>query len=120
ATPFGKIFSTNITPDVQTGIGSWTEVDLRGALREGVRPGGVHLYPAFPYTQRWLMRLWNAMFLNQGAYRPNSAKSAEWNRGAYLVEALAHCSACHSPRNVMGAERADQWMTGGALIDEVP
>jgi mono/diheme cytochrome c family protein len=156
ATPFGKIYSTNISPDPQTGIGNWTEAQFRRALREGIRPDGVHLYPVFPYTaftkitdadasalfaylksvppqrvavppdemsfpfnQRWLMGMWNSMFLDQGAYRPNSAKSPEWNRGAYLVEALAHCSACHSPRNAMGAERSDKLMTGGVLIDAV-
>jgi mono/diheme cytochrome c family protein len=74
----------------------------------------------FPFNQRWLMGLWNSLFFEQGAYRADAAKSAQWNRGAYLVEALAHCSACHSPRNVMGAERSDKLMTGGVLTEPVP
>jgi mono/diheme cytochrome c family protein len=49
-TPFGTIYSTNITPDPGTGIGSWTLQDFDRALREGMRPGGEHLYPVFPYT----------------------------------------------------------------------
>jgi mono/diheme cytochrome c family protein len=49
-TPFGKMYSTNITPDEETGIGGWTEAQFAAALREGVRPNGDHLYPAFPYT----------------------------------------------------------------------
>src|SRR5687768_15261260 len=49
-TPFGKIYSTNITPDEQTGIGKWTEAQFAQALRKGVRPDGTHLYPVFPYT----------------------------------------------------------------------
>ena len=49
-TPFGTIYSTNITPDPLTGIGNWSEIDFLNSLRHGVRPGGDHLYPAFPYT----------------------------------------------------------------------
>jgi mono/diheme cytochrome c family protein len=156
-TPFGTLYSTNISPDRQSGIGGWTEAQFRRALREGVRPDGTHLYPAFPYTaftkivdadvsalfaylrsvparastvppnrlsfpysQRWLMGPWNSLFLDAGPYQPNPAKSEAWNRGAYLVAALEHCSACHTPRNRFGAERADQFMAGGTLIDQVP
>ena len=49
-TPFGTIYSTNITPDPHTGIGSWTKIDFLNSLRHGVRPNGDHLYPAFPYN----------------------------------------------------------------------
>ena len=49
-TPFGTIYSTNITPDPLTGIGNWSEVDFLNSLRHGLRPDGDHLYPAFPYT----------------------------------------------------------------------
>ena len=49
-TPFGTIYSTNITPDPLTGIGNWSEIDFLNSLRHGVRPDGDHLYPAFPYT----------------------------------------------------------------------
>src|SRR5262249_10087280 len=49
-TPFGRIYSSNITPDPTTGIGQWTAADLRRAMQEGVGRGGGHLFPAFPYT----------------------------------------------------------------------
>jgi mono/diheme cytochrome c family protein len=156
-TPFGKIYSTNITPDTQTGIGKWTASQFRQALREGVRPDGEHLYPVFPYTsftkiadadvaalfaylkslpavsakapendlsfpysQRWLMSLWNKMYFTGGAYKSDPKQSSTWNRGAYLVEALGHCSACHSPRNSLGAESANEAFTGGVYNDKVP
>jgi mono/diheme cytochrome c family protein len=155
-TSFGKIYSTNITPDAQAGIGNWTEQQFRQALREGVRTNGEHLYPAFPYTSftkitdddagalfaylksvpavsakapendmswpysmRSLMSVWNALYFDAGPYRPDAGKSKEWNRGAYLVESLAHCSACHSPRNSLGAEESDMALTGGAYTDHV-
>jgi mono/diheme cytochrome c family protein len=155
-TPFGKIFSTNITPDADTGIGNWSEEQFRRALREGVSADGSHLYPVFPYTsytkvtdedisalfaylqsvpavraeatpnqmsfpynQRWLMSLWKMMFFKGGAYQPVAGQSEEWNRGAYLVEGLTHCSACHSPRNFLGAEKASMALTGGTYNDRV-
>ena len=156
-TPFGKIYSTNITPDADTGIGNWTGEQFLNSMRRGARPDGEHLYPVFPYTaftkvtdedvaalyaylqsipairqeapeneigfpfnQRSLMVIWKAMFFDEGVYEADAAKSAEWNRGAYIVEALAHCGACHSPRNYLGAEHADMAMTGGEYIDRVP
>src|ERR1700722_624545 len=57
-TPFGTLYSTNITPDPSTGIGKWSEQDFVSALRSGVRPNGEHLYPAFPYTA--FTKLWDA------------------------------------------------------------
>lgn len=156
-TPFGKLYSTNITPDPETGIGKWTEQQFERALREGVRPDGAHLYPAFPYTaytkisdadvsalfaylkivkpvnftppanemsfpanQRWALGLWKALFFEEGRFEPDSEQTPEWNRGAYLVEGLGHCSACHSPRNFMGAEKSSMAMTGGEYTDKVP
>ena len=156
-TPFGKIYSTNITPDVETGIGDWTGEQFLNSMRQGVRPNGEHLYPVFPYTaftkvtdedvaalfaylqsipairqeasenelwfpfnQRSLMSIWKAMFFDEGVYKEDNAKSAGWNRGAYLVEALAHCGACHSPRNYLGAEHSAMAMTGGVYTDKVP
>jgi mono/diheme cytochrome c family protein len=150
STPLGVIYSTNITPDVQTGIGSWSAADLRRAMQHGVARNGDHLFPAFPYTaftkvsdadiqaiyaylrtvpavryrppdngwgfaMRWPMRLWNAMFLNSGRFGINLSRSAEWNRGAYLVAGLGHCGSCHTPRNLLLAEKSDQAYQGGVL-----
>ena len=61
---------------------------------------------AFPFNLRPLMAGWNALFHQRGAFAPDPTKSAVWNRGAYLVEGLGHCGACHSPRNALGAEKA--------------
>jgi mono/diheme cytochrome c family protein len=149
-TPFGTIFSTNITPDSDTGIGHWSEAAFRRAMRSGVDRDGRHLYPTFPYDhftdvtddddralyaylmtrepvraparqnqlsfpldRRWLIAGWKLLFLRQGNYQPEPTRSAEWNRGAYLVEGLAHCGACHTPRNALGAERTDASFAGG-------
>ncbi|NOJ45236.1 molybdopterin cofactor-binding domain-containing protein [Bradyrhizobium archetypum] len=150
ATPFGTIYSTNITPDVETGIGAWSYPAFERAMREGIHRDGRHLYPAFPYThfakttdadmqalyaylmaqpavraetppnalafpfnQRPLMAGWNALFHKPSTFQPDPAKSEIWNRGAYLVEGLGHCSACHSPRNALGAEVTGAHLAGG-------
>src|SRR5881394_2052003 len=149
-TPFGIIYSSNITPDSDTGIGRWSEAAFRRAMRSGVDRDGRHLYPtfpydhftnvsdqddqalyaflmtrppvrarppanqlAFPYDQRVMIAGWKLLFLRSGTWRPDSAKSAEWNRGGYLVEGLAHCGSCHTPRNALGAERGEQQFAGG-------
>jgi mono/diheme cytochrome c family protein len=149
-TPFGTIFSTNISPDAKTGIGTWSEQAFRRAMREGISRDGHHLYPAFPYDHytrvtdddvtalyaflmtrdpveapapsndlkfpfgfRPLIAGWNFLYLDKSPVRPDPAQSAEWNRGAYLVESLGHCSACHSPRNALGAEDKRQYLGGG-------
>jgi mono/diheme cytochrome c family protein len=138
--PFGTLFSTNITPDKETGIGNYSDQDFLNAVQRGIRPDGTRLYPAmpypsytrmtdadalaikaylfslppihsenepstfgFPYNQRWLMAIWSAFFNDNERFRPNTAQSAEWNRGAYLAEALAHCGECHTPRNIASA-----------------
>ncbi|MFC5427511.1 c-type cytochrome [Paraburkholderia denitrificans] len=137
-TPFGKIYSPNITPDRDTGIGRWSNTDFLRAMHEGIGKGGERLYPAFPYVeftrvnerdvlairaylntvapvhyrpppnelrfpfnQRWLMIFWNLFNFDEGHFVPDSKKSAEYNRGAYLVRGLAHCEECHTPRNFM-------------------
>jgi mono/diheme cytochrome c family protein len=74
---------------------------------------------AFPFNVRLLMGFWKRLFFEPGAYQADDAESAEWNRGAYLVEALAHCSACHTPRNVLGAELQQAKMAGGEYSDRV-
>lgn len=149
-TPFGTIYSTNITPDVETGIGAWSYPAFERAMREGIHRDGQHLYPAFPYThfakttdadmqalyaylmaqpairtetppnalafpfnRRPLIAGWNALFHKPGTFEADPAKSEIWNRGAYLVEGLGHCSACHSPRNSLGAEITTAHLAGG-------
>lgn len=70
---------------------------------------------AFPFNQRWLLRLWRALYFDAGVQPEQADKSPEWNRGAYLVEGLGHCGACHTPRNRMGAT-LNEYRLGGALI----
>jgi mono/diheme cytochrome c family protein len=155
-TPFGTIYSANITSDKETGIGGWSEEQLARAMREGIDDEGHHLYPAFPYTaytnvtdddihaiyaylksltpvsytppknelsfpfnQRGLLAIWDALYLKKAPYKPDTAQSAEWNRGAYLVEGLGHCGACHTPRNQLGGERTSLALTGGVYQDDI-
>jgi mono/diheme cytochrome c family protein len=155
-TPFGVIYSANITPDVTTGIGAWSERDFARALHEGIAADGRHLYPAFPYTAytkvtdhdvhaiyaylrslepvrytpppnelrfpssiRGLLAGWNLLYLQPGRYVSDPAKSAEWNRGAYLVQGLGHCGACHTPRSLLGGERMSEALAGGTYLDEI-
>jgi mono/diheme cytochrome c family protein len=150
ATPFGTLYSTNITPDPATGIGRWSIEDFRRAMREGVAPDGRQLYPAFPYDHfarvdlrdidaiyaylmtregvrasvppnalrapfgtRPLIAAWKLMYFHPEPIVPDPSQSPEWNRGRYLVEGLAHCGACHSPRNAMGAEQNNRGLSGG-------
>jgi mono/diheme cytochrome c family protein len=69
----------------------------------------------FPFSIRASMAAWNLLFLDKTRFQPNPAKSAEWNRGAYLAEALEHCSTCHTPRNAFMAEDASNPLAGGAV-----
>jgi mono/diheme cytochrome c family protein len=57
----------------------------------------------FPFNQRWLMGIWSAFYNPAQRFEPNENRSPEWNRGAYLVEALGHCGDCHTPRNLAQA-----------------
>jgi mono/diheme cytochrome c family protein len=135
--PFGVIYSTNITPDKQTGIGNYTDAQFLAAVHDGIRADGERLYPAMPYTsyaymtdddalaikaylftlapvhapakhdqlswpfdQRRLLTLWNVVFNQDERFRPNTGQSSQWNRGAYLAEAMGHCGECHTPRNL--------------------
>ncbi len=151
-TPFGTIYSPNITPDSETGIGKWTFDDFKNAVHDGIRADGAYLYPAMPYTFftkieqpdlkalwaylrslppikkvrkenglsfpfsiRSMMFFWRVLFFDEGYYKTDKTKSAAWNRGAYLVEALAHCGACHTPRNFMGATIPSERFEGSHL-----
>ncbi len=150
-TPFGTIYSPNITPDNDTGIGSWTDEEFVAALRDG-KGKKAHLYPAMPYPAytklsdedalairaylstiqpvsarrkdnelpfplnvRSVMVFWNWLNFTGGRYQPNPQKSAEWNRGAYIVEALAHCSTCHTPKTSLGADKTARGFEGATL-----
>ena len=153
-TPFGTIYARNITPDMKTGLGTWSRAAFARAMREGVSPDGQFIYPAhpydhftlltdddlaalyayvmtrapvdapipvaglrFPFNQRQLMAGWNLLFLRRGPYQPDPKQSTEWNRGAYLVEGAGHCGACHTPRNIMGAEQKDRAFAGAMAED---
>lgn len=67
----------------------------------------------FPFNIRWSMAAWNLLFLDGEPFTPDPAKSADWNRGAYLVRGLTHCSACHTPRNLLMAEQSSHELAGG-------
>jgi mono/diheme cytochrome c family protein len=153
--PLGTIYSTNITPDNETGIGAYSLDDFRSALYDGLRKDGAHLYPAmpydnfrflseadvqsmylyfmqgvpavhsvtpqseltFPFSQRWGLRAWNWLVLQDPQFKSVS-DDAHINRGAYLVQGPAHCAACHSPRNLVMAqdgvsEDNPAFLTGG-------
>jgi len=152
ATPFGTIYSSNITPDPTTGIGSWTADQFYGAMHTGRFPDGGLIYPAmpfasytkvtredcdaifaylrsvppvhqpnrpndlrFPFNNRQLILGWRTLFFQEGEYQPDGTKSAEWNRGAYLVEGLGHCSMCHTPINALGGSSQSQAFEGGLI-----
>ena len=151
-TPFGSITSPNITPDQETGIGSWTDDQFDTAVRKGIRPDGSHLYPAMPYTSytkmsrqevlairaylntvdpirnpvtvntlpfpfniRTSLAVWKKLYFKPGEYKPDPDQSAEWNRGASLIEGAGHCSACHTPRSFLGGEKASRYLQGASL-----
>ncbi|CAM1629707.1 c-type cytochrome [Bartonella apihabitans] len=136
--PFGIIYSSNITPD-ENGIKNMTLDQFRDALRDGIGKNGELLYPAmpyenyrkisepdivalydyfmhgvkpvsakvketnlsFPFNQRWGIRLWNLFAISgKGGFEPRF-NDAKLDRGAYLIESLGHCGACHTPRDFM-------------------
>jgi mono/diheme cytochrome c family protein len=74
----------------------------------------------FLLRQRWGMTFWNLLFFKSVRFAPDPKQSQEWNRGAYLVEGLGHCDACHSPRDLFMAEKTSQAYAGGTLEEKVP
>jgi mono/diheme cytochrome c family protein len=151
-TPFGVIYSSNITPDKHTGIGAWSGNQFFRAMHDGVGAHGENLYPAFPYPWfrnvthadddaifaylkstpavrytppkndlpfpfniRFVLKGWNLLFLNSRASSNNTSQSTNWNRGRYIVDGLGHCSACHSPKNLLGADKSGSAFEGGNL-----
>jgi len=153
-TPFGTVYSTNITPDKRTGIGGWSLEAFERAMRKGVSRDGHLLYPAFPYNHyarlsqgdvqalyayfmtrppleapahanamrfpfgfRPLVGFWNLLYLDDAPFEADPKQSAEWNRGAYVADALAHCSACHTPRTRLGGPDDKRFFDGGEAED---
>jgi mono/diheme cytochrome c family protein len=152
ATPFGTVFTSNLTPDETTGIGSWSPAHFWRALHNGRSKDGRLLYPAFPYTSttqvsradsdalyaylrsvpavrqantphalRWpystqaALAVWRVLYFKPQTFLADSRRSAEWNRGAYLVRGLGHCSACHTARNALGASEDRLDLAGGLI-----
>lgn len=68
---------------------------------------------SFPFNIRSLIGAWKVLYFERGVFQPDAAQSAEWNRGAYLVQGLGHCGACHTPRNFLGAEKKRSDQAGG-------
>ncbi len=65
-----------------------------------------------PFGWRFMVPVWKALYFTPGPFRPDKARSAEWNRGAYLVRALSHCGECHTPRNILGGPKAGMTLAG--------
>lgn len=163
ASPIGNIYSTNITPDKDTGIGNYTLDDFERALRHGITPGGGTLYPAMPYpsyakltdedvaamyayfmhgvepaheenrkadikwplSMRWPLAIWRKIYgpeVADGGFEAGRYDDPQVARGAYLVQGLGHCGACHTPRAVTLQEKglddfSDLYLAGGPVID---
>jgi mono/diheme cytochrome c family protein len=151
-TPFGTLYTSNITPDLQTGIGMWTSDQFYQMMHNGRFPDGGLVYPAmpfasytkvtredsdaiyaylrsippvkqinrphdlkFPFSNRSLILGWRTLFFKEGVYKPDPTKSADWNRGAYLVEGLGHCGMCHTAINALGGSSESQAFEGGLI-----
>jgi mono/diheme cytochrome c family protein len=153
STPFGQMVTPNITPDKETGIGSYTDDQFYKTIHEGIGPDEKFLYPVFPY--QWYTKItrddamaikaylfslppvhqqqnvnqlnfpfnirasmigWRQLFFTAGTFKPDPAKSAEINRGAYLVTGLGHCGECHTTHNALGGSN-DKQALQGAVID---
>jgi mono/diheme cytochrome c family protein len=152
ATPFGTVYSSNLTPDSDTGLGRWSADDFWTALHLGRSRDGRLLTPAFPYNHTtlitrqdsddlwaWLqaqppahqpnraaelqwpagtqpvLAVWRSLFFRPGTFKPDGSRTEPWNRGAYLVQGLGHCAACHGPRNVFGAGSALDNLSGSRI-----
>jgi mono/diheme cytochrome c family protein len=151
-TPFGTLYSPNITPDRATGIGNWSADDFYRMMHTGRSRTGELLYPAmpfasytkvtradcdaifaylrsvppvrlasrphdlrFPYNNRALLLGWRTLYFTEGEYKPDPARPADWNRGAYLVQGLGHCAMCHTPINALGGSSQERAFQGGLI-----
>ena len=148
-TKFGVFYSPNITPDVNTGIGDWTDADFINAFKKGISPKGFHYLPVFPYTsytgikesdllnlKKYLFSIkpinklnkshenffifntniikliWKKLYFSEISFNFNDSYSKRWNRGNYIVNHLAHCGECHTPRNLFGATIKNKFLSG--------
>lgn len=151
-TPFGKVYASNLTPDVATGLGAWNAQHFWRALHHGRSKDGRLLAPAFPYnhtslvtrpdadalfayfqslapvanvvpahTLRWplgtqaALAVWRSLYFKPASFTADAQQSPAWNRGAYLVQGLGHCAACHSPRDTLGASGDLDDLSGGLM-----
>lgn len=151
-TPFGVVYSSNLTPDKARGIGAWTSAEFWRALHHGRSKDGRLLYPAFPYpnytqvtredsdaifaylqslpavaepnrphalrfpySTQAALGVWRALFFSPSEPFAEPTQTAEYNRGAYLVNGLGHCTACHTPRNALGATTEARAFSGGLI-----
>ena len=151
-TPFGAVFSSNLTPSQTHGLGTWTATDFQNALHWGRSRDGRLLLPVFPYNHTsvftsqdvqsifaWLqtvtpvdnaqpahrltwplgtqpvIAVWRSLFFNPTPFKENANESAEWNRGAYLVQGPGHCNACHTRRDTLGATVLAADLAGGMI-----
>jgi mono/diheme cytochrome c family protein len=151
-TPFGTLYTSNVTPDRDTGIGKWTADQFYTMMHTGRSPDGGLLYPAmpfasytkvtradsdaifafmqsvppvkllnrphdlkFPYNNRSLIIGWRTLFFTEGEFKPDSTKSDDWNRGAYLVQGLGHCTMCHTAINALGGSSESAAFEGGLI-----
>ncbi|HEY0886311.1 MAG TPA: cytochrome c [Ramlibacter sp.] len=150
-TPFGTVYSTNLTPHPEAGLGAWSREDFWRALHDGRSRDGRLLTPAFPYPNytvvaradadamydylrglpaagqpnrphrlRWPYRtqtalaLWRTLYFER-APRLEQPPASGRERGAYLVQGLGHCGACHGPRNALGASGNLMDLSGGLI-----
>ncbi len=151
-TPFGTLYSPNISSDKETGIGNWTADEFYRAMHDGKSRDGSYIYPAmpfgsytkvtradsdaiytyllsvppirqpnrahelsFPFNRRELLLGWRTLFFREGEFKADPAQSAEWNRGAYLVEGLGHCTMCHTEINALGGNIRSKEYQGGLI-----
>lgn len=103
-----------------TGI---TDADARDlwaffrTLPPNARPNRTHEL-RFPFASRFMLGVWKWMYFSPGPFVADASRAPEFNRGAYLVNALAHCGECHTPRNVLGGARLERRLAGASVGTE--
>lgn len=154
-TAFGKIYSSNLTSDNESGLGRWSADDFWQALHHGQSRDGRYLYPAFPYPNytmitrddsdalfayfqtipavsarvpdhelrfpfntQFALNMWRQLFFKPRTFTVDAEQSESWNQGAYLVQGLGHCGACHTPRGLLGNTKSSQELAG-SFVDHL-